>query len=80
MAREGQTVSRHLKLETRQHKLGLDLGEGIPRKTLDSGAHHLSALVGDGVLDSARRESNHRHDLSVAAVDVFVVWNPRVRR
>lgn len=34
MAREGQTVSRHLKFETRQHKLGLDLGEGIPRKTL----------------------------------------------
>ena len=34
MAREGQTVSRHLKFETRQHKLGVDLGEGIPRKTL----------------------------------------------
>lgn len=34
MAREGQTVSRHLKFETRQHKLGIDLGEGIPRKTL----------------------------------------------
>lgn len=34
MAREGQTVSQHLKFETRQHKLGLDLGEGIPRKTL----------------------------------------------
>lgn len=34
MAREGQTVSRHLNFETRQHKLGVDLGEGIPRKTL----------------------------------------------
>lgn len=34
MAREGQTVSRHLEFETRQHKLGVDLGEGIPRKTL----------------------------------------------
>lgn len=34
MAREGQTVSRQLKFETRQHKLGVDLGEGIPRKTL----------------------------------------------
>lgn len=34
MAREGQTVSRHLKFETRQHNLGVDLGEGIPRKIL----------------------------------------------
>lgn len=34
MAREGQTVSQHLNFETRQHKLGVDLGEGIPRKTL----------------------------------------------
>lgn len=34
MAREGQTVSPHLKFETRQHKLGIDLGEGVPRKTL----------------------------------------------
>ena len=44
MAREGQTVSRHLKFETRQHKLGVDLGEGIPRKTLILGLIILSLI------------------------------------
>lgn len=39
MSRTGRTVSRQLRIESRQHELfGVDLGEGIPRKVLLVGA------------------------------------------
>ncbi|MFJ5099254.1 hypothetical protein [Streptomyces sp. NPDC088557] len=45
--RTGTTYTRHLDLETRQHELlGLDLGEGVPRKTLVLGLALFGLWVG----------------------------------
>lgn len=45
--RTGRTLTRHFDLETRQHELlGLDLGEGVPRRTLLVGLLAFGTWVG----------------------------------
>ncbi|MDN3294639.1 hypothetical protein QWM81_11345 [Streptomyces ficellus] len=49
--RKGYTFTRHFDLETRQHELmGLDLGEGVPRRTLILGVALFATWCGALVL------------------------------
>ncbi|MET8703660.1 hypothetical protein ABZW10_33135 [Kitasatospora sp. NPDC004723] len=51
MAREGHTYTRHFDLETRQHELlGMDLGEGAPRRALILGLVLVAAWTGTFLL------------------------------